>query len=69
MFRRDEIRNAADAPDIDAAIGPLMIRAGITDGDIAAAVFSGFDWTEALPAEREQMIDRWLETEAMYGNA
>lgn len=57
------IAEAAKIADVDEALRHVMEPNGITTGDIAAVVFSGFDWDTATIAEREKRLRDWLRTE------
>lgn len=66
---QDDLTAAAEVDDLDAALAPLMAKAGIVTGDVGGVVFSGFDWPAAQPAERLEQLMRWMDAERAYSAA
>lgn len=60
------IGKALQMSDVDDALASIMTVRGIESGDVAAQVFSGFDWTAASRTERAAAVTRWLNAEEMY---
>lgn len=65
-INNDEIEAALMVKDLDAAIRPLMDKAGITTGDVAAVCFSSVDWDGLTALGRREAITYWLAHEAHY---
>lgn len=61
------IADAAKLDDVDAALLSVMKPNGITAGDIAGIMFSGFDWELAPRVEREYILREWLQFELQNG--
>jgi hypothetical protein len=55
-----DVEGAACVDDLDAAIRPLMDKAGITTGDIAGICFSDVKWGELGVLGRLEAIGNWL---------
>jgi len=66
-IKMDDIGRASQNNDLDAALRPLMDIAGITTGDVAAQVFSGFDWQNADQWARVQQLAAWIRAEKAGG--
>jgi hypothetical protein len=62
----DHIGKASQNNDLDAALKQLMDIAGVTTGDVAAQVFSGFDWAGADQWSRVERLARWIRAEKAF---
>lgn len=61
-----EVEGAALVDDLDAAIRPLMDKAGITTGDVAGMCFSGVEWSDLGVLGRLEAIGNWLAHEDAF---
>ena len=58
---------ALTAPTLDAAIAPIQNALGISNGDVAAQVFSDMpNWSDMLIDQRRQWIGQWLRIEMLH---
>ena len=63
------IMAAALQDDVDRAVSQLQEIIGVTIGDVAAQVFSNFDWSEACLTAREMKLREYLHLEETYAYA
>ena len=61
-----DIERAAAMDDLDHAAKHLQDIAGITTGDVAGVCLNPKDWEAAGTAERINLLQAWLKTEAAY---
>ena len=62
----DEVEGAACVNDLDAAIKPLMDKAGIETGDLAGIIFAAVEWDKLGFYGRLDAIGNWLAHEDAY---
>ncbi|MGE0602189.1 MAG: hypothetical protein AB7O46_00200 [Xanthobacteraceae bacterium] len=62
-IRARDILGASLIDDLDAALLPLQVIAGIDAGDVAGQVFAGFDWKAATRAQRLDRLRVWIAAE------
>ncbi len=65
-IKLDHIGEASLKHDADTALHLLMTIAGITSGDVAAQVFSGFQWDLEDQWTRVQKIAEWIRAEKCH---
>ncbi len=64
--------NALETNDLNDALFPVQCALGITEGDVAAQHFSGFEpdaetvWKAAAPMARRDMLAAYLRTELVW---
>jgi hypothetical protein len=68
LVRDGDILAAVQQVDLHTALAYLQAIASIPTGDVAAAVFSGFDWSSADLTRREEKLCEYLSTEEMYSS-
>ena len=60
---------ASNQPDLDEALYPLQVAAGIDQGDVAGMFFSGpngEEWPCATPARRLELLQAYIEVERVH---
>ena len=67
-IQQSDLADAAIIDDVDKALAPLQAIANIETGDVAAQVFSGFDWTTASYDERLAQLRSWVRIERLYAH-
>lgn len=67
-IRARDILGASLIDDLDAALLPLQVIAGIDAGDVSAQVFAGFDWKAATRTQRLDRLRVWIAAERAHGS-
>ena len=62
-----QIRHASEMNDLDAACLFIQNLLGVTEGDVAGQVFSGFDWNSATVENRMHMMRAYVSTQISEG--
>src|SRR5580765_55522 len=61
-----DIETASKVDDLDAALVPMMDKAGITSGDVAGMVLDHEEWSKTDAPFRVDMLRKWIRTESLY---
>ena len=53
---------------LDDATSAIRNILGVTSGDVAGVVFSGFDWNDASIDDRQAKLRKYVKTECRYAS-